>query len=432
MAARTPCEDLHTSGGSRPSCSRLAGHQCGRAPRDFKSSFALSVCGLVPAAAVATALRARHGRQRTRLGRQLLALRCKNSPAEAEGLESDEASSEASSSAEDWQAFRARLVESERGQGWDARKSSANNWALLEKQDKELSQQPAWAFETSGLIEVGALLVHQPIEEQVLLDSQLSAALNASREPLELLEETEAPDTPTAAASARWAEAKRWINDSVEEALNQIRKRRRRPTDLQLRLLQKYALYQQTWQHVVLLVSHDAEGSRGLVLNRPLASNITDALGLLEEYGDFKGSAEAFVTGLAGSPVYLGGQDGKGLTVLSKYGDLDGSTELCPGIFLVPPEVALNARVLGQRRPIDFRIHLGCCKWSSGRLQKEVAEGLWRTVAASALMTLKHCLKLPKPLWSEVMELCGDEAAALSRFVRREQELEVAEDESEP
>ncbi|CAE8726775.1 unnamed protein product, partial [Polarella glacialis] len=129
-------------------------------------------------------------------------------------------------------------------------------------------------------------------------------------------------------------------------------------------------------------------------------------------------SPAAFCSGLTDSPVYLGGQSATGLVILTRHAGMDGSQQLRPGIFSVPPQVALDARMLSKKQALDFRIHLGRTCWGPGELLSEVQEGMWRTVAASAPLALKHCLMLPKPLWSEILELCGGEASELSAFAR--------------
>ena len=64
----------------------------------------------------------------------------------------------------------------------------------------------------------------------------------------------------------------------------------------------------------------------------------------------------------------------------------------------------------GSCSPLDFRWFVG----RHGALS--AARGEWVSMACARPVALKQCLGLPKPLWHEVMELCGGECADLSRI----------------
>ena len=57
-----------------------------------------------------------------------------------------------------------------------------------------------------------------------------------------------------------------------------------------------------------------------------------------------------------------------------------------------------------------------CCDWNKDCK----CDGAWRPGAGARPVALKQCLGLPKPLWHEVLELCGGECRELSRLVDRE------------
>jgi hypothetical protein len=59
------------------------------------------------------------------------------------------------------------------------------------------------------------------------------------------------------------------------------------------------------------------------------------------------------------------------------------------------------------------------------RPQVSTAFGSWCPVACARPLALKQCLGLPKPLWHEVLELCGGELAELSKLeLLKRQDLE--------
>jgi len=117
--------------------------------------------------------------------------------------------------------------------------------------------------------------------------------------------------------------------------------------------------------------------------------------------------------------VYVGGprkQDAPGL-LLHGFSELEGARELAPGtrIFEGGAEAAIDGILAGRYSALDFR-------WFVGRhLDLTTDDFAWISMASARPVALKQCLGLPKPLWHEVMELCGGEYAELSRveLVRR-------------
>jgi len=49
-----------------------------------------------------------------------------------------------------------------------------------------------------------------------------------------------------------------------------------------------------------------------------------------------------------------------------------------------------------------------------GELDVKVLLGKFQPVACARSIVLKQCISLPKPLWHEVMELCGGELEEVS------------------
>ena len=89
-----------------------------------------------------------------------------------------------------------------------------------------------------------------------------------------------------------------------------------------------------------------------------------------------------------------------------------GAVEVAPGtrIFTGGIDAAVDAILEGTRTPLDFRWFVG------RRTDVSTADGAWCPIACARPVALKQCLGLPKPLWHEVLELCGGEAAELSRI----------------
>ncbi|CAG9465540.1 unnamed protein product [Pedinophyceae sp. YPF-701] len=171
-----------------------------------------------------------------------------------------------------------------------------------------------------------------------------------------------------------------------------------------------------SWQTVVLLIRHDEMGSIGLVLNRPMGLNIgesrNDPGGLpLDVDGLTPSQRRAF----ADNRVYCGGLRGQqAMHFLHGHGDLEGSLEIVPGVYIGGLSAAAQDVVDGKKRASDFRFICGMMSWDVGQLNAEVEAGCWITAACSRPLIIKQCLTLPTPLWREVLGLMGGEYAQIA------------------
>lgn len=238
-------------------------------------------------------------------------------------------------------------------------------------------------------------------------------------------------------------------------------------------VLQLYLDYQETWQEVCLVVEHTRESSVTLVLNRPLALQLTDSLGKLVLHGTFSGTSRESkalsssssslratkVTkdnGVGGGgvstkdflrafgsecAVYVGGPDDQHLPAALIHGipDLEGATEFAPGLYQGGLKAAVSGVLAGRYKPLEFRFFVGRHSYSSNSaaaelldvndmdddddaegipssLDLEVVLGKYQPVACARSLALKQCIQLPKPLWHEVLELCGGELSDISEF----------------
>eukprot|EP00227_Mantoniella_beaufortii_P015131 CAMPEP_0197596210 /NCGR_PEP_ID=MMETSP1326-20131121/24570_1 /TAXON_ID=1155430 /ORGANISM="Genus nov. species nov., Strain RCC2288" /LENGTH=451 /DNA_ID=CAMNT_0043162673 /DNA_START=49 /DNA_END=1401 /DNA_ORIENTATION=+ len=155
-------------------------------------------------------------------------------------------------------------------------------------------------------------------------------------------------------------------------------------------------------QSVILLLEQNEKGSMGVILNRPTTYN----MGYVS--GDNKGP-------FAKNALYFGGDVGDG-TVSFLHGceQIKGSAEVLPGVFLGGYDSACELVATGDAVPAEFKFFARYCGWAPGQLEAECSRGVWYPVACSKELALKQVIQLPKPLWREVLELCGGEAAAAS------------------
>lgn len=129
---------------------------------------------------------------------------------------------------------------------------------------------------------------------------------------------------------------------------------------------------------VIYICDHNAEGSMGLVVNRPMtsakAAMILHALGM-----DLEGEPRHL------SEIYYGGpvQQGLGFVLHSpEYGG-ESSSKIAEDLFL-----STNLEVLDDIRqgagPAKYRLSLGYAGWGEGQMEREIANGDWLVVPGSA------------------------------------------------
>jgi len=218
------------------------------------------------------------------------------------------------------------------------------------------------------------------------------------------------------------------------------------------------------WQTVIFLTKHDAEGTIGLILNRPSAVNIgalpmpLDGLESMQSalgenrlyFGGFsqtesgkrrwrwRGSQpkpqtrfravsdDVLVAEQEPAPrpmlpfdrnrLHCGGYSRQEVVhLIHGHKRLEGAQEIVPGIYCGGERAALQAVSAGELKGNDFRFFAGCMFWEPGQLAQEVASAGWISAASSRSLVLKQCLGLPTPLWKEAMELMGGSYGVTAR-----------------
>jgi len=193
-----------------------------------------------------------------------------------------------------------------------------------------------------------------------------------------------------------------------------------------------YSAAQDAWQEVCLVLDagsgeggSNAMATECVVINRPIARSMSAQLadlllnGAVENRGglppqhddDFKTKfMRAFGEEAA---VYVGGPEKQGEIGLVVHGfDLPGAVEVAPGtrIFTGGVEAVVESVLDGTHQALDFRWFVG------RRADLSTADSAWLPIACARPVALKQCLGLPKPLWHEVMELCGGAVGELSKM----------------
>eukprot|EP00850_Spirogloea_muscicola_P023512 SM000363S13636 [mRNA] locus=s363:75177:79012:+ [translate_table: standard] len=178
------------------------------------------------------------------------------------------------------------------------------------------------------------------------------------------------------------------------------------------------------------------EGSVGVILNRcvsrqpvPVSVEVRRRAALLSfatSAGSARRPTEHTLAQLAGfeevlpelgpCPLYIGGDVGNNCThVIHGHADLDGAKEVINGVY-VGGYGAIRQHVRsGRSSPSDYRWFARYSGWGPGQLERELQAGVWFLGSCSTNLVLKQCIRLPKPLWREVLELMGGQYAEASR-----------------
>lgn len=132
---------------------------------------------------------------------------------------------------------------------------------------------------------------------------------------------------------------------------------------------------------IVLIVEHGDAGAMGLILNRPTAVSVHDALATHIETPD------------TGDVLFTGGPvEPQALFLLHSHADLNGDERpVLPGVFLgasadIFEQVIRRAAASSSNRSV--RVFNGCSGWGGGQLESEIRRGDWHVLPAAPLNVL--------------------------------------------
>jgi len=149
-------------------------------------------------------------------------------------------------------------------------------------------------------------------------------------------------------------------------------------------------------QSVVLLCEHGPEGALGVVVNRPTAMSISEAL---PQVPILEGS---------GHVLYAGGPVQTNQVMLLYRGDQlpENSHHVFDGVCL-GGDMGMVERILTAAGTTEsFRAYLGYSGWGPGQLESEMKTGSWITLPADPALLFE---KDPGLVWGEILRSLGDE-----------------------
>jgi putative transcriptional regulator len=152
---------------------------------------------------------------------------------------------------------------------------------------------------------------------------------------------------------------------------------------------------------VILLISHDSDGSFGLIMNKPVPEKFND---IIADFPPF--DAQVFI----GGPVQP-----DNMFILHTLGDrVEGSVEIIEGLFWGGDLEAIREQILiGTVNPNEVRFFMGYSGWESEQLNNELERNAWVVTKTSTrkLLQTKHT-----SMWSQFVSQLGSEYELWNRF----------------
>jgi putative transcriptional regulator len=149
-------------------------------------------------------------------------------------------------------------------------------------------------------------------------------------------------------------------------------------------------------QSVVLLCEHGPEGALGVVVNRPTAMSISEAL---PQVPILEGSSHV---------LYAGGPVQTNQVMLLYRGDQlpENSHHVFDGVCL-GGDMNMVERILTAAGTTEsFRAYIGYSGWGPGQLENEMKTGSWITLPADPALLFE---KDPSRVWGEILLSLGEE-----------------------
>ncbi len=152
---------------------------------------------------------------------------------------------------------------------------------------------------------------------------------------------------------------------------------------------------------VVLLCEHSAEGSFGLILNRPLGLHLSEVVHEVNERDMLIGQ---------GGPVQT-----DTLHFIHTFGDQVPETVPITNEIYWGGDFEVMKLLIetGRITPHEVRFFLGYAGWSEGQLLDEIDQGGWIIAPARAAHVFMPDVDA---IWSSILRTMGDEYAILANF----------------
>jgi putative transcriptional regulator len=123
------------------------------------------------------------------------------------------------------------------------------------------------------------------------------------------------------------------------------------------------------------------------------------------------------------SPVTYGGPVlCEEFSILHGFGQVEGSTKLCPGVYVGGSEELMNEVRINRLDPKKALFVQGHAAWVPDQLSKEISKGVWYTASVSADFILRYAGAPVRDddnandLWSDILTCMGDQYADIAKL----------------
>jgi putative transcriptional regulator len=127
-------------------------------------------------------------------------------------------------------------------------------------------------------------------------------------------------------------------------------------------------------ESVIYLVEHDEDGTLGLIVNRPSAISLSEAVPEFE--GEQATAHDLHYGGPVGLPMIL--------MLVRSDSAADGMTHVADDVYISSDRGVLEAALAARKPASELRFYVGYSGWATGQLDSELDRGSWHVVAAGA------------------------------------------------
>lgn len=107
-------------------------------------------------------------------------------------------------------------------------------------------------------------------------------------------------------------------------------------------------------------------------------------------------------------------------SILHGFGEVEGSTKLCPGVYVGGSEELMNEVRINRFDPKKALFVKGHAAWTPKQLQREISKGVWYVAAVSSDFVLRYAgapitdADNPHDLWSDILTCMGGKHAEIA------------------
>jgi putative transcriptional regulator len=108
-------------------------------------------------------------------------------------------------------------------------------------------------------------------------------------------------------------------------------------------------------------------------------------------------------------------------SILHGFGEVEGSTKLCPGVYIGGSEELMTEVRINRFDPSKALFVKGHAAWTPKQLQREISKGVWYVAAVSSDFVLRYAGAPvtpddnPNDLWSDILLCIGGKHAEIAK-----------------